>query len=132
MLLVVMAMMKFLFTWICFQRCFSGQQPEPLQEVEEVKHQGASCELIDSLNVIEYSTDVQKDGGPEIGCAVCLGEFEIGQSLRRLPCSHKFHQGCIDKWLVRRKVCPLCLQDIELEPLAREQTSCCEGKGAHH
>jgi len=28
-------------------------------------------------------------------CSVCLGEFEIGDNLRILPCMHSFHQSCI-------------------------------------
>jgi hypothetical protein len=28
-------------------------------------------------------------------CSVCLGEFEVGDNLRILPCMHSFHQSCI-------------------------------------
>ena len=53
------------------------------------------------------------DGGrpQETSCAVCLSDFERDAVLRRLPCGHCFHRSCIDKWLKRNKVCPLCLQD---------------------
>jgi hypothetical protein len=54
----------------------------------------------------------------ESSCAVCLSEFEDDDPLRRLPCNHSFHKACIDKWLKRNKVCPLCLQDIEKEKAA--------------
>ena len=34
-------------------------------------------------------------------CAVCLGQFEEGDEVRMLlPCTHEFHKGCIDEWLL--------------------------------
>jgi hypothetical protein len=46
-------------------------------------------------------------------CSVCLGEYELGQELRTLPCAHHFHQPCLDEWLTKSTSCPLCLQNIE-------------------
>jgi hypothetical protein len=46
-------------------------------------------------------------------CSVCLGEYEINQQLRTLPCAHHFHQPCLDEWLTKSTSCPLCLQNIE-------------------
>ena len=44
------------------------------------------------------------DGG---GCAVCLAEFQDGETLRLLPrCAHAFHRGCIDTWLRAHVNCP--------------------------
>ncbi|KAH7660923.1 Zinc finger RING/FYVE/PHD-type protein [Dioscorea alata] len=46
-------------------------------------------------------------------CAVCLFEFEDGDSLRTLPaCSHAFHVDCIDVWLRSHASCPLCRAGI--------------------
>jgi hypothetical protein len=32
-------------------------------------------------------------------CVICLEHFSNGDRLRVLPCDHKFHVGCIDRWL---------------------------------
>lgn len=43
-------------------------------------------------------------------CQVCLGNYEIGETCRKLiKCSHYYHQECIDEWLTTgRNNCPLC------------------------
>ncbi|XP_022144089.1 RING-H2 finger protein ATL74-like [Momordica charantia] len=46
-------------------------------------------------------------------CAICLGEFEIGDDLRILPnCSHGFHVNCIDHWFVSHSSCPNCRHSL--------------------
>ncbi len=32
-------------------------------------------------------------------CVICLEQFQDGDRLRVLPCEHRFHTSCIDKWL---------------------------------
>ena len=41
-------------------------------------------------------------------CSVCIGDFEEGDILRRLPCLHVFHQSCIDPWMTQHSTCPNC------------------------
>ena len=37
-------------------------------------------------------------------CAVCRMEFEPGEDVRLLPCSHVYHPDCISQWLHINKV----------------------------
>ncbi|VDO95688.1 unnamed protein product [Heligmosomoides polygyrus] len=46
-------------------------------------------------------------------CTVCLCEFETGEEVRNLRCTHIFHVNCIDKWLVYNKKCPVCRLDVD-------------------
>jgi hypothetical protein len=46
-------------------------------------------------------------------CSICLDDFEPGDKLHCLPCSHAFHSRCIAKWLSERSAtCPLCKFDV--------------------
>jgi len=46
-------------------------------------------------------------------CSVCLNDFDAGEKVRMLPCSHLYHLDCILPWLTAcRGECPLCKQRV--------------------
>lgn len=48
-------------------------------------------------------------GSPAADCAVCLDKFKAGERCRLLPsCNHSFHAECVDLWLLRTPICPIC------------------------
>ncbi|CAI9780669.1 unnamed protein product [Fraxinus pennsylvanica] len=47
---------------------------------------------IESLPVVRITE-------PGLECQICLSEFEVNAELKQMPCSHKFHSDCINKWL---------------------------------
>uniref|UniRef100_H2LJZ0 RING-type E3 ubiquitin transferase n=1 Tax=Oryzias latipes TaxID=8090 RepID=H2LJZ0_ORYLA len=57
----------------------------------------------------EEETDVDEK------CTICLSMLEDGEDVRRLPCMHLFHQGCVDQWLATSRKCPICRVDIETQ-----------------
>jgi hypothetical protein len=42
-----------------------------------------------------------------------MEDYVEGESIRTMPCLHYFHTPCIDKWLSRGKICPICKFDIK-------------------
>ncbi|XP_039056295.1 uncharacterized protein LOC120199191 isoform X1 [Hibiscus syriacus] len=72
----------------------------------------APNEVVDSLPVKVYKSQKLKND-ETVQCFICLGEYEQGDIIRRLPCTHEFHRTCIDKWLKEiHRVCPLCRGDV--------------------
>ena len=45
-------------------------------------------------------------------CSVCLEDVASGQVMRLLPCAHRFHKDCIDKWLQQKASCPICQRSL--------------------
>ncbi len=45
-------------------------------------------------------------------CVVCQYEFKNGDNITKLNCGHVFHTDCVDTWLSKNKVCPMCHKEI--------------------
>ncbi|KAL2530900.1 uncharacterized protein Fot_23501 [Forsythia ovata] len=91
------------------QRDFNETDYEMLLALDENndQHGGASIHLINGLP----QSTVQNNNFEE-ACAICLETPTMGDTIRHLPCLHKFHKDCIDPWLRRRTSCPVCKLSI--------------------
>lgn len=57
-------------------------------------------------------------------CYICLIDYEEGDHIRVLPCSHEFHMSCVDKWLKEvHRVCPLCRGNVCSETVTNSQAT---------
>lgn len=45
-------------------------------------------------------------------CSVCLSQLEDGEQAKTLGCKHVYHPECIDRWLERSRLCPVCKRDV--------------------
>mmetsp|Transcript_50950 Transcript_50950/g.81324 ORF Transcript_50950/g.81324 Transcript_50950/m.81324 type:complete len:142 (+) Transcript_50950:29-454(+) len=70
---------------------------------------GVSSEVIRALPSYPLE-ELEKDAAP---CTICQEAFAIGDILKELPCQHRFHQGCIEKWLEVSTNCPVCNKILE-------------------
>ncbi|CAN7112307.1 unnamed protein product [Brassica rapa subsp. narinosa] len=77
-------------------------------------HTGLDPAVVKTFPVFTFSDATHKD---QTDCAVCLSEFEEGESGRVLPgCKHAFHVECIDMWFHSHSTCPLCRSLVEPPP----------------
>ncbi|CAN6194347.1 unnamed protein product [Urochloa humidicola] len=60
------------------------------------------------------TTTMEGCGGGMDECAICFEEFEDGEEVSVMPCSHRheFHTKCITNWLGRSNTCPLCRHQL--------------------
>lgn len=93
-----------------------------LQQLFRLHDSGLDQALIDALPVFYYK-DIMGLKEP-FDCAVCLCEFSDQDKLRLLPmCSHAFHIGCIDTWLLSNSTCPLCRGSLLSSRLQNQEFS---------
>jgi hypothetical protein len=58
-----------------------------------------------------------------VTCSICLCEYEDGERLVRLPCSHIYHEECVSSWTTNHVRCPLCNFDLETATESNSVTS---------
>ncbi|GER49484.1 RING/U-box superfamily protein [Striga asiatica] len=68
----------------------------------------ASKASIDALESLE----IENDDEP---CVVCLEDWEIGEKAKKMPCGHRFHGKCVERWLNIHGSCPVCRYDMPVE-----------------
>ena len=54
-------------------------------------------------------------------CSICLEELKLYQ-IKRLKCNHSFHINCINKWKIKKNICPICRKQIDINE--RKNKSC--------
>ncbi|GJN00062.1 hypothetical protein PR202_ga17216 [Eleusine coracana subsp. coracana] len=94
---------------------------------------GAGLTAIELGTLPCYNYNDAEDGGGGAGdCAVCLETFEAGDRCRRLPrCEHCFHAACVESWLRKSRLCPVCRTDaVDRSPRKGEAKAATTGEAA--
>lgn len=85
---------------------------------EQATTKSVTTEVVETVNedAATPAKEVNPDGTDEtgnLGCSICTEDFNKGEEVRMLPCSHKFHPECVDPWLLNVSgTCPLCRIDL--------------------
>lgn len=84
-----------------------------------------SNEDLKKLPCFDY--EAAEKGTSCVDCAVCLENFKMGEKCRLLPnCRHSFHVHCIDSWLLKTPICPICrtcIIPLKVEVIISEESS---------
>ncbi|CAI9763251.1 unnamed protein product [Fraxinus pennsylvanica] len=123
----------FLLPWILSMATASSQQPRDVV-VFINQATGAITMIEGSLDVEAFLSGMPRKEGPlpaskasidsmpvvkitDLGseCPICITEFEVNGEVKEMPCKHKFHSGCIDKWLRVSGSCPVCRYNMPVE-----------------
>lgn len=86
---------------------------EQLLELEEnvgSVSKGLTKNQIKKIPKIKYNKN--RFGKDDNKCVVCQYEFKNGEEVTKLSCGHLFHSDCVDTWLSKNKVCPMCHKEI--------------------
>lgn len=67
----------------------------------------------------QYGSVAQDEEEP--ACTICLGEYEEGEELVKLPCGHLYHDECLTAWTAEHSKCPLC--NLDLDTVATENST---------
>lgn len=71
--------------------------------IQYMKYSSQANKVITSENLIE---DVDEK------CAICMGEFEIGEIVQTFYCTHRFHKDCVISWRQKKNCCPTCNKSL--------------------
>ncbi|KAF9103116.1 hypothetical protein BGX29_003751 [Mortierella sp. GBA35] len=63
----------------------------------------ATKPMIDKLGSTPMVEGMFGGDTEEATCAICLGDYTPGETIRLLPCQHHFHLECVDQWLATDK-----------------------------
>jgi len=95
---------------------------------QRARNNGVNPQLIDRLPTMRYretsspkaapvstgNGDADEDEAVDIEhtCRICLEPYSDGEELRFLPCFHRYHKECVDRWFQMSSKCPICKTSI--------------------
>ncbi|XP_077214145.1 RING/U-box superfamily protein [Tasmannia lanceolata] len=75
----------------------------------------ASKASIEAMPTVE----IEDEG---LDCTICLDGFVVGEKGREMPCKHRFHSNCIEKWLGLHGSCPVCRFKMPVDEEEKKQS----------
>ncbi|RDX58651.1 RING-H2 finger protein ATL47, partial [Mucuna pruriens] len=106
---VVLLFVAFVFLvllHVCLYERLSGRRGSI---VERGTNGGKSMSINDLEKLPCYDYVAKGNTSSLVDCAVCLESLITGDKCRLLPmCKHSFHAQCVDTWLLKTPICPIC------------------------
>ncbi|XVE57116.1 hypothetical protein DITRI_Ditri04bG0065800 [Diplodiscus trichospermus] len=106
--IVVLVVIHICIVRRAFRRGYEDGSMQLVQISRNESKKNMSAEDLNMLPTFDYKAADEKGSSP-LDCVVCLENFRKGDKCRLLPnCSHSFHSQCIDSWLLKTPICPIC------------------------
>lgn len=93
------------FLPIVFIAARRAQQPQWVQ---------AAPQVVQNLYKAKYQQFSRQGQAGENACPICLVDYTEEDEITPLPCDdrHFFHSDCIQGWLDKNNICPMCKQPV--------------------
>mmetsp|Transcript_65242 Transcript_65242/g.147145 ORF Transcript_65242/g.147145 Transcript_65242/m.147145 type:complete len:231 (-) Transcript_65242:231-923(-) len=107
------------FAMFILIRRFSWMRAQTLEEQRTLRalvlEETAFARSIPVSRYSAYLEEISASGDLEhqASCAVCLGDFCEEDEVKNLKCRHIYHGACLDQWLSRSNICPMCKRNVE-------------------
>ena len=72
-------------------------------------------DILKKLNRFEMDEKYMKKSNNSLEapfCCICLADIALKHKCVLLPCGHLLHSKCIDLWLKKNSICPMCRFDL--------------------
>jgi E3 ubiquitin-protein ligase synoviolin len=97
----------------CFQE--AKELRNTIKDIVKSRKAIKRMESFPDATMAEFA-DVDKD----TTCIICHEEMVTGEGaarvvveqLKKLPCGHIFHAGCLRRWFLRQQTCPICRRNV--------------------
>ena len=63
-----------------------------------------------AASVAPFGTLLNND---QTDCSICFEDFNPRDTIPLIKCGHIYHDVCLNKWLQKQNVCPLCKRVVE-------------------
>lgn len=84
-----------------------SKKPAAAAAAEDTQDAAVGKDNVSSKDPEAAATDSDSESNEGL-CVICCCEYEAGEHIKLLPCLHMYHKLCIDAWLRRSTVCPVC------------------------
>ncbi|XP_020105131.1 E3 ubiquitin ligase BIG BROTHER-like isoform X1 [Ananas comosus] len=107
--------------WVSIIHRLNTEELLDLGEAVGSQSRGLSQERISMLPVSKYKCSLfSRKKNRRERCVICQMEYKRGDRQMTLPCKHVYHAGCVARWLIINKACPVCFAEVVVEESQRQ------------
>lgn len=85
------------------------QEAFPRRVEKDRSSRGLSDNKLNRIPIRTYEDKIKDCTELFESCPICYEEFKNKDLVRDLSCGHFYHTTCVDIWLKKKSVCPICL-----------------------